>query len=879
MPSEPNVRDTGKKMVNICGEIGLESGIDIALEIIHARWTLRERSEVWALVAEFTLEQRNPEEFQPAPNYDDMLRLADLLAIGKQHYSLVARLAAEVYKLTYLCLDEETLRNTLHDLFEWLLDTRQSKLSRAGRLHITADPIARLIARLISPTGSILDPACGMGSILLEAGRNGTDHLHGIEIVPEVAQIARMRLHLAGLRAEIRIGDAFSERWPNSDASVVIEPPHGTQKDSKNSSPEPNSRLHLDTIWIFKAAHELHPGQNAVVLLPLTSTRGTSGDLVITSLLDAGCIEAIIHLPAGVSGNSNVPLALWVLRAPKDKSDAFSPSFVLMVDAGTVEPGRGSRPLEKAGINAIMEILTRWRSDVNELGPDSVVRAVPFDEIRKAGVLDPKRFLSKAPVAEMFRPSPPVHLLSELRIENFKSFGSRTNLPLKPLTLLYGKNSSGKSSVLQSIQLLRQSLSENCLKTQGIHTDAGSFRTCVHQHQVDRSINFGLSFGNNPVLPLRQGDPSPALVRSVDFAFSLGEGQRADSVDATFTLDEASFRYAVRPSNRQSAGGVSTISIDEAEVQNLMNMIAKPGAIYGASSRRSHANSGIVTRNMRMANELRLVVAADGLVPGVSMITDLARGDATERTVTTAESYVRKGLKLASAMGRELNEILSDMSYLGPLRQAPQRVYAHSDGSDPASELVAALFDNRSEQIQISEWMQQIGIPYELEILALGSPIASEILGNPLAISLTHNRSGVKLSPTDVGFGVSQVLPILVELSARQNALICVEQPEIHLHPAMQAEMADLIIESVDPAGRANQVIAETHSEHLILRIQRRIREGLLDPGLLSVLYVDQDDQGEASVIPIRIDAEGDFIDPWPHGFFEERIDEVFAGL
>lgn len=119
----------------------------------------------------------------------------------------------------------------------------------------------------------------------------------------------------------------------------------------------------------------------------------------------------------------------------------------------------------------------------------------------------------------------------------------------------------------------------------------------------------------------------------------------------------------------------------------------------------------------------------------------------------------------------------------------------------------------------------------------------------------------------------------MVELLARQNSVVCIEQPEIHLHPALQAEIGDLLIAATSETGQANQVLVETHSEHLLLRVQRRIREGLLDPKNVAVVYVDRDAEGEARVHRLRLDDGGTFLDEWPSGFFEERMNELFGDI
>ena len=138
---------------------------------------------------------------------------------------------------------------------------------------------------------------------------------------------------------------------------------------------------------------------------------------------------------------------------------------------------------------------------------------------------------------------------------------------------------------------------------------------------------------------------------------------------------------------------------------------------------------------------------------------------------------------------------------------------------------------------------------------------------------LKDKRSGVTVSHRDVGVGISQVLPVLAALYGSTYKTILIEQPELHLHPALQAELGDACIESVKEGY--NSLILETHSEHLILRIIKRIRKGTLSHEDVSIIYVDPE-EGGSSLKTLRLDADGDFIDDWPHGFFAEREKELF---
>jgi len=141
---------------------------------------------------------------------------------------------------------------------------------------------------------------------------------------------------------------------------------------------------------------------------------------------------------------------------------------------------------------------------------------------------------------------------------------------------------------------------------------------------------------------------------------------------------------------------------------------------------------------------------------------------------------------------------------------------------------------------------------------------------------LIDKRTSTVVTHRDVGIGISQVLPVLVMAYGSQGKLIAMEQPEVHLHPALQAELGDVFIEAA-LGERQNTFILETHSEHLILRLMRRIREGKIHPDDVGVVFVQPLSRG-SRFIELRIDEEGDFIDEWPGGFFEESFHEKFAG-
>ena len=106
-----------------------------------------------------------------------------------------------------------------------------------------------------------------------------------------------------------------------------------------------------------------------------------------------------------------------------------------------------------------------------------------------------------------------------------------------------------------------------------------------------------------------------------------------------------------------------------------------------------------------------------------------------------------------------------------------------------------------------------------------------------------------------------------------QEQIISIEQPEVHIHPKLQADLGDLLAETIrDPYS--HQFLVETHSEHLILRLQRLVRQGNLTPDDVSVIYVSRGVEGSTAK-RLHLDENGRFVDDWPGGFFAERLREL----
>jgi hypothetical protein len=271
---------------------------------------------------------------------------------------------------------------------------------------------------------------------------------------------------------------------------------------------------------------------------------------------------------------------------------------------------------------------------------------------------------------------------------------------------------------------------------------------------------------------------------------------------------------------------------------------------------------------------------------------------------------------------------LESFRYIGPIRAIPDRHHEAPQVEDPARwanglgawDLLLRHYDRAQSKgdalvEQVSKWFEdkdRLGLGYRIEVTGLRSvaeddpwmrrlkvlqmhyddlsqqDFRKQIL-QPLQTSpqsprvrIVDTRNGTEVGPKDIGIGVAQALPIVVAALDSKCPLLAVEQPELHLHPSAQARMGDLF---VTQAKKDRLFLIETHSETLMLRIFRRIRETkrskLPRPELeisratISLLYVATSESG-TSISQIRLDDQGKFVDPVPGGFFEEGFDELF---
>lgn len=436
-------------------------------------------------------------------------------------------------------------------------------------------------------------------------------------------------------------------------------------------------------------------------------------------------------------------------------------------------------------------------------------------------------------------------MITSLRLRNFKAFSDTSSIEIAPLTVLTGPNSSGKSAVIRALMALRQTVESRdqsaAFVPTGNYVDLGPFQEFVFMHDIKSSVLIDVECKI-------AASPTPFL-----------------GMPITFGQEERQIRLSIELAYLRSTDRIylveSKIESDLDAVQ--VHKMTKRGNAIGKTYK-TH-----VTAYEQLSVDIPDTQSAKFSSTPPFDIT-------SPRSLTTERS---RDMFLGTQVAKEIEDSVvrefSALWYVGPLRARPQRMYI-STGEAPlevgsAGELGPAVLWSASEirqlnlEERLSDWCARMGIALEIELVT--------VIGSFFEVTVVDPYTKVHISLPDVGFGTSQILPILIQgLVASPGTTLLLEQPEIHLHPKVQAVLADFLIEV---SRRRVAVIVETHSEHFITRLQRRIAEETLQPDSIALYYLTPSNEG-SRFDRVHMDTYGQ-IKSAPDGFFEEGFEETFA--
>ena len=440
-------------------------------------------------------------------------------------------------------------------------------------------------------------------------------------------------------------------------------------------------------------------------------------------------------------------------------------------------------------------------------------------------------------------------MLKRLKLRNFKSW-PEAEVKFGRITGLFGPNSSGKSSLMQFLLLLKQTKESTdraaTLDLNGRFVELGTPTDVIHGRTDDSQLRVAFTLGFDHPSELRIHDAlqlgGEAIARSKEIV-----------VRARLRIHGGSFQSRMLAYKV----GDAEFALKRAEGSNtkfdLVARVPESDFSFVRTRGRPWKLSGPV-KTYRFPDEARTGFQNSGFLA-----------------------------EFESAFEATLDKLY----YLGPLRESPQRDYlwprsrpadVGERGERTINAIIAAQEAGEKRNLGlrkhrrpfsyiVAHWLRRMDLidDFRIEQIAPGSDRWQ------VKVRTTKNAPEVML--TDVGFGVSQVLPVIVLLHyAPEGSTVLLEQPEIHLHPLAQAELADVIIHAA--THRKVQVVLESHSEHLLLRLQRRIAEEdrIADDDV--ALYFCRMHDGASEIERLNLDEYGN-IRNWPPKFMGDAFEET----
>ncbi len=438
-------------------------------------------------------------------------------------------------------------------------------------------------------------------------------------------------------------------------------------------------------------------------------------------------------------------------------------------------------------------------------------------------------------------------MLNNLEVTNFKAWRN-LEMQFGKVTGLFGTNSSGKSSVLQFLLLLKQTKNAT---DRGLVLDFGGPKELVNLgtyqaivHRGDQAADIDWTLDWKLPEPLKVYDPSGRRKDVLFTGNSLQESSRVGLKGSHLSARHVKYRFA------------DSVFAIEPKTENSSEFELRSD---GPQSLRFIRNPG-----------------RGWALPGPAK---------THLFPDQARTYYQN-TSFLSDFEAEYEALMDRIFYLGPLREHPQREYRWSgarpadvgpSGEHTVDAILAATAQDEMRNLaprkrymkfqeMIAHWLGELRMIHSFQIKEIGSGT------NLYQACVQTDQNSPETMLTDVGFGVSQVLPVLVLLYyVPEGSIVLMEQPEIHLHPSVQSELADVMLAVAQ--HRQVQIIVESHSEHLLRRFQRRAAEESVSSSDLKLYFV-RTSRGAAELNDLELNEWGE-IENWPDKFFGDEMGEI----
>lgn len=472
--------------------------------------------------------------------------------------------------------------------------------------------------------------------------------------------------------------------------------------------------------------------------------------------------------------------------------------------------------------------------------------------------------------------------IKSITIQNFKGIRRKAVIPLAPVTMLFGANSSGKSSILHALfylyeLLVNKNVDPEYSSVTGEHVYLGGFSELINGKDLSKVMTLGVSFGLDASMDffntfMTESDENVADGFVHDVSAPVFE--YAIEMDIAFSeLDNRAFVKETRVAINNHPFCVFTATAGKkAIVVNVVNpsaiLLSANNEINGVMPFQGIEPFELNLPNKALLNADHRIGLSDELIDWDEVCYDkpLAARVVTECAFAD----------VVLAPLRHFTKRLQQLIHIGPLRVIPNRSFVAKRTMekprwfDGQAGWDAFYFGSSVLQKEVNDW-------YKVHFKADYQFIQSS---TGYGVALTDTKNETALLPAQVGAGISQVFPFVVAAMKTDLGIVSIEQPELHLHPAWQVELADLMLTQTNQYSADKLFFVETHSEHMVLRLLKRIRDSQdavlpLDAQQTQIIFCEVH-EGETRIRAIGITPDGEFDTVWPNGFFEERNKELF---
>ena len=440
-------------------------------------------------------------------------------------------------------------------------------------------------------------------------------------------------------------------------------------------------------------------------------------------------------------------------------------------------------------------------------------------------------------------------MLNKLRIQNFKCWEDTGTIDMAPITLFFGANSSGKSSIGQFLMMLKQTVEEHdqeavfYLGGENSVVQLSSYNEMVFQNNLESNIRFEYQWSPNRVSDIKFLNPPNNPLSGDGLAFQAKVDFPDSKSSPIPSISEFEYELIKEDGELQLLFGMKRKEnrySDQKEWYYVTEALTPNSTPKFKLKRRTSSDPYVINK------EIAFYKSPIKFYRFPRQVTD---------TFTNAEGFSTK-------FHYEHEELFSSLFYIGPFRtnkrwynyQGPPESVG-SDGRHTVGAILAA--QDRNYKIEIGTISTELSfeafIALKLKDMGLIEEFKVQRINQQMyevKIKTKGGETWVNLS--DVGFGVSQVLPVLVQcFYAPEKSIILIDQPEVHLHPYAQSALADVMIDVIESKSdlgkgfkeRNIQLIIETHSEHFLRRLQRRIAEGKLSEDKVAAYFASINDK------------------------------------